>query len=121
VCKSTLYRFNVACFHWAWRRPIWVSALHLGILYLFLPILPAVIAACLPNLAADGAPTSSFARVTMVAQNPLFRGKWTLKKLQSTVINDIWPEMIFFTGVSVSKWICFSVLNTLCADKRGTF
>lgn len=37
----------------------------------------------------------------MVAQNPLFRGSWTIKRFQATVINDVWPEVFFFTLVSV--------------------
>ncbi|KAI0764800.1 Bestrophin, RFP-TM, chloride channel-domain-containing protein [Fomes fomentarius] len=35
----------------------------------------------------------------MVAKNPLFAG-WSLKKFKATVINDIWPEVLFFTGVA---------------------
>ncbi|KAL1938826.1 hypothetical protein VTO73DRAFT_11206 [Trametes versicolor] len=35
----------------------------------------------------------------MVAQNPLFAG-WSLKKFKATVINDIWPEVLFFSGVA---------------------
>ncbi|KXN86663.1 hypothetical protein AN958_09841 [Leucoagaricus sp. SymC.cos] len=37
----------------------------------------------------------------MVAQNPLFRGRWTFKRFQATVINDIWPEVLFFTLIGV--------------------
>ncbi|CAA7268837.1 unnamed protein product [Cyclocybe aegerita] len=33
----------------------------------------------------------------MVAQNPLFRGRWTWKKFGATVLDDIWPEVIVFT------------------------
>ncbi|KAF9525225.1 UPF0187-domain-containing protein [Crepidotus variabilis] len=36
----------------------------------------------------------------MVASNPLFRGTWTAKKFQATVINDIWPETLFFSLVA---------------------
>jgi predicted membrane chloride channel (bestrophin family) len=36
----------------------------------------------------------------MVAANPVFR-KWSLKKLNATVMNDIWPEILFFVAVSV--------------------
>ena len=39
----------------------------------------------------------------MVAANPLFRGTWTLKKFSATVINDIWPEVAFFSLVAASK------------------
>jgi len=35
----------------------------------------------------------------MVSANPLF-GKWTAKKFQATVINDIWPEVLFFSLVA---------------------
>ncbi|TFK91914.1 UPF0187-domain-containing protein [Polyporus arcularius HHB13444] len=35
----------------------------------------------------------------MVAQNPLFAG-WSLKKFKATVINDIWPEVTFFSAVA---------------------
>ncbi|KAF4616450.1 hypothetical protein D9613_008410 [Agrocybe pediades] len=36
----------------------------------------------------------------MVSSNPLFRGTWTARKFQATVINDIWPEVLFFTLVA---------------------
>ena len=39
----------------------------------------------------------------MVAQNPLFAG-WSLRKFKATVINDIWPEVLFFTGVAASEF-----------------
>jgi len=39
----------------------------------------------------------------MVADNPLFQGSLSWKKLQATVINDIWPEVLFFTLVATSK------------------
>ena len=45
---------------------------------------------------------------TMVAQNPLFVG-WSLKKFKATVINDIWPEVLFFTAVAASESDIFSV------------
>jgi putative membrane protein len=35
----------------------------------------------------------------MVSSNPLFR-RWTAKKFQATVINDIWPEVLFFSLVA---------------------
>ncbi|KAI0746519.1 hypothetical protein C8Q80DRAFT_1175534 [Daedaleopsis nitida] len=38
----------------------------------------------------------------MVAQNPLFAG-WSLKKFKATVINDIWPEVLFFTAIGASE------------------
>ncbi|KAF8157097.1 Bestrophin, RFP-TM, chloride channel-domain-containing protein [Crassisporium funariophilum] len=36
----------------------------------------------------------------MVANNPLFRGRWTAKKFGATVVDDIWPEVIFFTLIA---------------------
>ncbi|KAJ7274914.1 UPF0187-domain-containing protein [Mycena rebaudengoi] len=36
----------------------------------------------------------------MVAQNPLFRGGFTMRKFNATVINDIFPEVFFFTGIA---------------------
>jgi len=39
----------------------------------------------------------------MVADNPLFQGSFSWKKLQATVINDIWPEVLFFTLVATGK------------------
>ncbi|KAJ6511649.1 Bestrophin, RFP-TM, chloride channel-domain-containing protein [Mycena vulgaris] len=35
----------------------------------------------------------------MVASNPVLQG-WTLKKFNATVINDVWPEVSFFTLVA---------------------
>jgi putative membrane protein len=40
----------------------------------------------------------------MVAQNPLFQGSLSWKKLQATVLNDVWPEVLFFTLVAISKY-----------------
>ena len=53
----------------------------------------------------------------MVAANPLFRGSWTIKKLQATVVNDIWPEVLFFSLVATSKStpILFSGLSNMLA------
>ncbi|KAJ7207208.1 Bestrophin, RFP-TM, chloride channel-domain-containing protein [Mycena pura] len=34
----------------------------------------------------------------MVAENPLFQGGFTMRKLNATVVNDIWPETLFFTA-----------------------
>jgi predicted membrane chloride channel (bestrophin family) len=36
----------------------------------------------------------------MVAENPLFRGGFTMRKFSATVINDIWPETAFFTLIA---------------------
>ena len=38
----------------------------------------------------------------MVAKDPLF-GHWTAKKFAATVLDDIWPEVIFFTLVATGK------------------
>ena len=38
-----------------------------------------------------------------MAENPLFQGSLSWKKLQATVVNDIWPEVLFFTLVATSK------------------
>lgn len=38
----------------------------------------------------------------MVARNPMFSGRWTVKKFNATVINDIWPEVAFFSLVATS-------------------
>ena len=40
----------------------------------------------------------------MVAANPLFAGGTSVyKKFKATVINDIWPEVLFFTAVAASE------------------
>jgi len=36
----------------------------------------------------------------MVAENPLFRGGFTMRKFSATVVNDIWPEVAFFTLIA---------------------
>ena len=38
----------------------------------------------------------------MVAKNALFAG-WSLKKFKATVVNYIWPEVLFFSGVATSE------------------
>lgn len=35
--------------------------------------------------------------------HPRAFGKFLFKKYKATVIDDIWPELIFFTGVAVSE------------------
>lgn len=44
----------------------------------------------------------------MVASNPLFHSQGAIsglsKKFRATVINDIWPEVLFFTLVGASAW-----------------
>ncbi|KAF9041401.1 Bestrophin, RFP-TM, chloride channel-domain-containing protein [Panaeolus papilionaceus] len=47
----------------------------------------------------------------MVAANPLFRGRWTWKKFGATVIDDIWPEVTFFT--------CMAAVVTLVSKKTS--
>lgn len=41
----------------------------------------------------------------MVAANPLFVGGHWSKKFQATVVNDIWPEVLFFSLVGLSAFI----------------
>lgn len=48
----------------------------------------------------------------MVAHNPLFHGRWTLKKFNATVVNDIWPEVLFFSAVATSKSASRSLLQS---------
>ena len=55
----------------------------------------------------------------MVAKNPLFAG-WSLKKFKATVVNDIWPEVLFFSGVATREFFVSSFPRhlspkTLCA------
>ena len=50
----------------------------------------------------------------MVAENPLF-SKWSLKKFKATVINDIWPEVLFFAAVATST--CISALWDWTTDE----
>ncbi|CCO26773.1 hypothetical protein BN14_00804 [Rhizoctonia solani AG-1 IB] len=35
----------------------------------------------------------------MVSSNPLLAGGLTLRKFRGTVLNDLWPELMFFTGI----------------------
>jgi hypothetical protein len=61
----------------------------------------------------------------MVANNPLFSGRWTLKKFNATVVNDIWPEVLFFTGVAtgespVRNFLAFRLLCRRCKPVTDT-
>jgi len=49
----------------------------------------------------------------MVSANPLFRGTWTAKKFQATVVNDIWPEVAFFSLVATSTYTPFRFLSLI--------
>ncbi len=46
----------------------------------------------------------------MVAKDPLF-GHWTVKKFSATVVDDIWPEVTFFTLVATGA--LYSVITTM--------
>jgi hypothetical protein len=43
--------------------------------------------------------------------NTLFSGKFSKRKLQSTVINYVWPEVLFFTLVATGEWVLGSSLH----------
>ena len=45
----------------------------------------------------------------MVAANPLFAGGHFYKKFKATFINDIWPEVLFFTLIALSE--CSTVME----------
>ena len=50
----------------------------------------------------------------MVAENPLF-SDWSLKKFKATVINDIWPEVLFFSAVAASESSPINVAHSLAS------
>jgi len=62
----------------------------------------------------------------MVAQNPLLSGRWSIKKFQALVLNDIWPEIFVFTGiatmvVTVSKFTKHNLgINSALLTVLGT-
>jgi predicted membrane chloride channel (bestrophin family) len=43
----------------------------------------------------------------MVAQDPLFSGRWSIKKYQALILNDILAEMIVFSGIATMV-VCVS-------------
>ncbi|PSR71403.1 hypothetical protein PHLCEN_2v12670 [Hermanssonia centrifuga] len=51
----------------------------------------------------------------MVAENPLFAGGRYYKKFKATVINDIWPEVLFFTLVGVMVTMVSEMTSTSLA------
>jgi len=53
----------------------------------------------------------------MVNGNPLFRGGWTTKKFQATVINDIWPGCLFFTLVATSLYRLLSAFSYIDSEQ----
>jgi hypothetical protein len=48
----------------------------------------------------------------MVVANPLFVGRWTAKKFKATVVNDIWPEVLFFTLVATRVFAVITSVGT---------
>ncbi|KAJ3478799.1 hypothetical protein NLI96_g9513 [Meripilus lineatus] len=49
----------------------------------------------------------------MVAANPLFEGSiFSIKKFQATVINDIWPEVLFFTLIATMVSLVSKMTDT---------
>jgi hypothetical protein len=59
---------------------------------------PSILCSRPPSTLALRAPTTRFT----MGKNTIFSGKLTKMKIQATVINDIWPELLFFTFVSFS-------------------
>ncbi|KAI0795469.1 Bestrophin, RFP-TM, chloride channel-domain-containing protein [Abortiporus biennis] len=52
----------------------------------------------------------------MVATNPLFQGSFfSLKKFQATVVNDIWPEVLFFSLVATMVSLVSKLTSTSLA------
>ncbi|KAG9128323.1 hypothetical protein FRC07_000831 [Ceratobasidium sp. 392] len=51
----------------------------------------------------------------MVAHNPLLSGGFSLRKFRGTVLNDLWPELLFFTGVAVMVTCVSKYTSTLLA------
>ena len=47
-----------------------------------------------------------------MAKETLFSGKFTKMKLRATVINAMWPELIFFTLVATSEFLSPISLRT---------
>ncbi|KAF9445943.1 UPF0187-domain-containing protein [Macrolepiota fuliginosa MF-IS2] len=45
----------------------------------------------------------------MVARNPLFAVRWTRQLLRATVLDDIWPEILFFTTVATGKTFIYVI------------
>ena len=39
-----------------------------------------------------------------MGRNTIFSGKFTRAKLKATVINAVWPELLFFTLIATSEW-----------------
>lgn len=40
-----------------------------------------------------------------MAKNSIFSGRLSRGKLRATVINAVWPELLFFTLVSTGEWV----------------
>ncbi|KAF8991760.1 Bestrophin, RFP-TM, chloride channel-domain-containing protein [Cyathus striatus] len=55
----------------------------------------------------------------MVAHNPLTSGRWTLKKFNATVINDIWPEVLFFSLVATMVSLVSQKTSTQLSIPNG--
>ncbi|ESK86251.1 UPF0187-domain-containing protein [Moniliophthora roreri MCA 2997] len=56
----------------------------------------------------------------MVSSNPLFRGGMSIrKKFAATVINDIWPEVVFFTLVATMVYLVSEKTDTKLAFKSS--
>ncbi|KAL4257470.1 Voltage-dependent anion channel-forming protein YneE/VCCN1/2-like protein [Pleurotus pulmonarius] len=55
----------------------------------------------------------------MVAHNPLFHGRWTLKKFNATVVNDIWPEVLFFSAVATMVYLVSTMTSTKLVINTG--
>lgn len=55
----------------------------------------------------------------MVSQNPLFRGGLSLKKLNATVVNDIWPEVLFFTLIATMVTLVNEMTDTRLSMNNG--
>jgi hypothetical protein len=41
----------------------------------------------------------------MAKNATIFSGRLSKRKLKATVINDIWPELLFFTLMATGEWV----------------
>lgn len=47
-----------------------------------------------------------------MAGNTIFSGRLTTTKIKATVINVVWPELLFFTLVATSEWVGLSTVSS---------
>lgn len=82
-----------------------------NLLSTFFPSLSPLRHSLPPSFTSSRVKLPSASPLKMVSSNPMFRS-WSLKKFNATVINDVWPEVLFFSAVATMVVLVSEMTST---------